>query len=202
MHQINGLNHMILIALYCLGAPIYGSQTLVSLHQLPIPTSAKKSLTKEIYAASTVKTDKKTQSLILDVAGLHTKSCTIALAKISQYERYQDFIGFISKSDYNDETKTINLQVSHMLMPFDMYLLFNIDRVIAPGNYPFTFHQGFLKGLKGVVRVAPHKKRCLFHLGAHWKGPVSKIPDKVFSFFLEVLGEKLMTTLFRVSRTL
>lgn len=181
---------------------IFALEALITLESLNLPPKVKSNLKNQVYSASEVKTEGIKQTLKLDVAGLHTKSCMIALSKISQYERYQEFIGFIARSSYDDKSKMIKMKVSHLLMPFDMHLLFQIERMTTTGHYPFTFKQGFLRGLKGVIKVGSHQKKCLFHLSANWRGPVSRIPDRVFAFFLEVLGEKLMTNLFRISRTL
>jgi hypothetical protein len=174
----------------------------LTLQELDLPLQVKKNLSKKIYSKASVKTNKKIQSLNLSVVGLHTKKCMTALSKISQFERYHEFISFIKVSQYVEPTKMIKLKVDHLLMPYTMVLKFQIDRPIKPGDYPFTFTQGFLKGLKGLIRIGKHEKRCLFSMQANWQGAETKISDRVFSFFLEFLGGKLMGTLFHISRTL
>ena len=189
--------------------PLYGEEkennkSLLTWKNIELKPGIKQSLLEQTYSFGEVTTLEKQnqQKLNLTVAGLHPKKCSIALSKISQYESYSNFISFVKKSQYFEKSKIIKVEINHILMPFPMYLLFKIDRVDKPGNYKFTFHQGFLKGLKGVIRVGEHKSRCLFYFNAKWKGKKSKIPDTVFSFFLDVLGQRLLDNLFRVSRTL
>jgi hypothetical protein len=189
--------------------PVYSgdnqnNKTLLSWKNLKLSHEIKQSLHEQTYSFGEVTTIKgqNIQKLNLTVAGLHPKKCFVALSKISQYENYSNFISFIESSQYNDKSRVINLKIDHILMPFPMYLLFKIDRVDKIGNYTFTFEQGFLKGLEGIIQTAEHRSRCLFYFNAKWKGKKSKIPDTVFSFFLDVLGQRLLDNLFRVSRTL
>jgi len=188
----------------CLGSTFPKSRpSLLTMKNLPLSQNIKRSLSKSIYSEGVVVTkDLKYQSLKLKVAGLHPKACWVALSKISQYEHYKNYSGIITRSNYNDKTSMIDLDMDHLLMPFPMTLNFKIKRIEDPGNYPFTFKNGILKGLRGEIRVAEHKKQCLFYVKANWTGPKTKIPDKIFSFFTTVLGEKFMERLFQVSRTL
>lgn len=199
----------LLLALSFLIKPIYSNdnqnnQKILTWKNIKLNHPIKESLFEQTYSFGEVKTlkNKKQQSLELVVAGLHPKSCSIALSKISQFENYSDYISFIKKSSYNEKTRLIKLEIDHLLMPFTMYLLFKIDRVDKIGNYNFTFDQGFLKGLNGIIQVGQYRSRCLFYFNTKWKGKKSKIPDSVFSFFLDVLGQRLLDNLFRVSRTL
>lgn len=176
---------------------------ILTMENLPLSSTIKKSLTKEIYSHGLVKTiDAKRQQLLLNVAGLHPKKCGIALSKISQFENYKTYSDIIKLSEYVEKTQMIKLGLDHLLMPFPMLLHFKIQRIDHIGNFPFIFQSGFLKGLRGSIRVGEHKKKCLFFVQAFWVGPDSKIPDKAFSFFTTVLGEKFMERLFQVSRTL
>lgn len=176
-------------------------QTLVDWENLPIDADTKKKLKSEdvIYCKSTVETKDKTQSLDYFIAGLHKKSCRVALTKLSQYERFQEFLDFVEKSQYNESNKRITLFLGHILMPFDMILDFEIPRITRPGVYPFSFDRGFLKGLTGEISVSVYNNRCLFSTQARWKGPKSRIPDRVFGFFSQALGKNAMETLFRIS---
>lgn len=199
----------VFIVIIILIDPLYSShkdnnKPILTWENIKLKNSVKQSLREQSYSFGEVKTSKnnKQQSLSLIVAGLHPKKCSTALSKISQYENYSDYISFIKKSTYSDKTKIINLEIDHLLMPFPMYLLFKIDRVDQIGNYNFTFEQGFLKGLKGIIQIGEHKSKCLFYFDTKWRGNKSKIPDSVFSFFLDVLGQRLLDNLFRVSRTL
>ncbi len=170
---------------------------------LPVSRRIKESLGEKPYAKSEVEThDDKTQSLNYLIAGLHKKNCSYAMVKLSQYERYEDFVDFVTKSEYSDSKERIRLYLSHTFLPFNMVLDFKIKRITGPGSYPFQFDAGFLKGLKGMINVSKHKERCLFATTAKWRGPDSGIPDSVFSFFSQALGRLAMERLFRVSETL
>ena len=142
------------------------------------------------------------QALDFKIFGLHKKSCSRALVKLSQYERYAEFVDFIKKSAYDSKSKRIRLNLSHTLMPFDMLLDFKIERITETGVYHFSFDSGFLKGLKGEINISQDKTRCFFATTASWQGPYSGIPNSVFSFFSQALGEIAMERLFRISETL
>jgi hypothetical protein len=183
---------------------VLSAQTPLTWETLPLSPKIKKNLEKEVFAKSEVKTLKKNnqQSLDLFIAGLHKTHCSRALVKISQYERYKDFIGFIKESSYNKQNSNIALLMDHTLLPFKMSLAFGIERITKPGLYPFIFKKGFLAGLKGQVHVSKRKQNCLFVIKAYWKGPDTKIPDSVFSFFSQALGQRAMERMFQISRTL
>lgn len=188
-------------------APLHAKNEILDWSHLPIDTRIKEKLSSDnaIYCTSKVDSykldNKEYQSLDYFIAGLHQKKCRIALSKLSQYERYQEFIDFVKISRYDRERKHIKLHLGHILMPFDMILDFEIPRISKPGVYPFHFDKGFLKGLTGEISVSQHNNRCLFATQARWKGPKSKIPDQVFSFFSQSLGKNAMETLFRISLT-
>ncbi len=170
---------------------------------LPLDSETKNKLKTDdaIYCKSKVETKDKTQSLDYFIAGLHKKNCRTALSKLSQYERYQEFLDFVKKSEYNEGQKRITLLLGHILMPFDMILDFEIPRITKPGIYPFRFDKGFLKGLTGEISISTYNNRCLFSTRARWKGPKTRIPDRVFGFFSQALGKNAMETLFRISLT-
>lgn len=175
----------------------------LTMKNLPVSQRVKESLKESPYAKSDVETyDNKQQSLDYLIAGLHKKECSYALVKLSQYERFKEFIDFVKKSSYNEKTERIRLSLSHTFLPFDMVLDFKIKRIKDTGAFPFQFDAGFLKGLKGVINISKHQKRCLFATTANWRGPDSGIPDSVFSFFSQALGKLAMERLFRVSETL
>jgi hypothetical protein len=142
------------------------------------------------------------QQLDFQIYGLHKKRCSRALVKLSQYERYAEFVDFIKKSTYDNKKERIRLNLSHTLMPFNMVLDFKIERITSPGTYKFSFDSGFLKGLKGQINISKYKQRCFFATTASWQGPYSGIPNSVFSFFSQALGEIAMERLFRISETL
>ena len=186
-----------------LSIDIYGFETVQfgdnSFHR-SVWDSLKK---EEYYSKSQVNSQKdKQQSLNFQSMGLHTVSCQIALVKISRYEYYSQFLSFVKQSSYDDKARLISLTLSHSLMPFDMDLSFKLDRVEKPGVYPFVFEGGFLKGLNGEIQISEFSKRCFFNAVAKWQGPDTKIPNTVFEFFTQVLGQLTLKNLFRISKTM
>lgn len=179
---------------------------LISLKNLQLSKRIKESLKNSPYAKSNIKSfkhdDKELQSLDFLVAGLHKKTCRFALVKVSQYERFKDFISFIKESRYNEKTKKLFLQLSHPLLPFAMTLHFKLPRITNEGITPFLFDSGFLKGLLGEIHVSSSEKRCLFVAKARWKGPHTGINNTLFSLFSETLGKMGMTKVLRFSSTL
>ncbi len=141
----------------------------------------------------------KKQKLDYSIAGLHKKKCQIALSRLSQYERYSEFLDIVKKSRYNEKNKFIYLHLSHTFMPFDMSLHFKLDRVSKPGLYHFSFDSGFLTGLKGTIDISEYKKRCLFHTKASWSGPHTNISSTLFSFFTKAVGTIAMKRLLKIS---
>lgn len=159
-----------------------------------------------ILAYSEVKTQDgigpKSQSLDYKIYGLHKKKCKFVLKKISRYEKYSEFIDFVHKSSYQEETQMVFFDFSSMLLPYDMLLSFKLPRIESPGEYSFTFTKGFLRGLIGTIDVRQEAHGCLFIGTAKWLGPDSNIPDSVFEFFSKNLGKAAMERIFRFSSKL
>lgn len=133
------------------------------------------------------------------IAGLHKKSCRIALKKLKYYENYKQYLGFVKSSSYTQENSRVHLRLSHSILPIDMILYFILPRISKPGVYPFEFDVGFLKGLKGQIHVSNYKKRCFFYTTAHWEGPHTGFSDILFEFFSKSLGTMALENLFRIS---
>jgi hypothetical protein len=142
------------------------------------------------------------QELHFSIAGFHQKSCDFALKKLSLYESYSKFINFVKSSQYNEENQEINFLLSHVLLPYDMRLIFKLPRITDEGTYPFSFDQGILKDLKGTIYVQKIDNRCLFYSKADWSGQDTKIPDTIFEIFSQTLAKMTMERLFRISNTL
>jgi hypothetical protein len=140
------------------------------------------------------------QKLNYHATALHPKNCKIALRKISQYEQYKNFISFITRSEYNDQTKLLNFLLDHSLLPFKISLKFKIDRIERPGIYHFQFDHGFLRNLKGKINVSTWKNRCLMQMHATWQGPDTGINSTVFEVFSATLGKLGTAKIFRLSR--
>ncbi len=178
-------------------------------------TSKQKKIIKdhEIYAKSEVKNHKKSsqivgplktsmqkvQSLDFKLAGVHKRSCRYALKKISLYEKYKDYMGFIKNSTYDEKTSRIYLKISHVILPIDMVLYFIIPRIKKPGAYPFVFDKGFLKDLKGKIHVSPLGNECFFYVTANWEGPDTGFSNSLFEFFSKGIAVLAIENLFRVS---
>lgn len=141
----------------------------------------------------------KEQQMMLFVSGVHPRNCTRAMRKLSLYENYHNYMDFIKKSSYDDKTQKFTFVIDHALLPFPMIVGFKIPRIKKPGVYPFTFDDGFLKGLQGKVIVQEVGKYCLLGLKTDWRGPDSKIPDVVFGTFVQTVGKLGLEHLIRVS---
>lgn len=153
----------------------------------------------EILSRVKVKTKQNTQNLDLWVSGLHPQNCRKALRKISHYEGYDQFLNFVKSSEYDDKDQRWKIKLDHFLMPFPMYLDFKMPRVKKVGSYPFTFERGFLSGLLGEVIAQEIGGRCQLTLTSKWSGPQTKIPDIVFSGFVQTLAELGLSHLIRSS---
>ncbi|MDD0852286.1 hypothetical protein HBN50_04215 [Halobacteriovorax sp. GB3] len=159
----------------------------------------------QIYRKTTIRTieekGNRLQELDFSISGLHPNSCHTALAKLSQYENYHEYLDFIKKSQYSEKTNRVRFFMQSAILPFNMILDFKIPRITKKGSYPFSFDKGFLKELKGTIHVyqGPHN-RCLFYSEAKWKGKHTGIPNMVFELFANTLSEKSMEILFRISR--
>jgi hypothetical protein len=141
----------------------------------------------------------KEQQMMLFVGGIHPRNCTRAMRKLSLYENYHTYMDFIKESHYNDSTERFSFVVDHALLPFPMIVKFKIPRITKQGQYTFVFEDGFLKNLKGTVLVKEMGKYCLLSLKSDWKGPETKIPNLIFSTFIETVGKLGLEHLIRVS---
>ena len=139
------------------------------------------------------------QQLFLFSSGVHPRNCTRAMRKLSLYENYHNYMDFIKTSSYDEKTQKFTFTIEHALLPYPMIVGFKIPRITKEGHYPFTFEDGFLKGLKGTVIVQEIGKFCLLGLKADWRGPKSKIPDLVFGTFVQTVGRIGLEHLIRVS---
>lgn len=154
----------------------------------------------EIISQVQVRSKEKTQSLDLWVGGVHPQNCKRALRKIAHYESYPELLSFIKKSQYHDEHQRWTLKLDHVLMPFAMYLDFKIPRIKKEGSYSFTFEKGFLTGLQGQVIAQELNSQCMLSLSGQWSGPHSKIPDIIFSTFVQTLAELGLKNLIRSTK--
>ena len=176
---------------------------------LPFKKNIKENILEgEVFSESKVKSfgPKRDQSLHFSIAGLHPKSCTYALKTLSLYEEYSKYLSFVKVSKYNEQKQEIDFLLSHILLPYDMSLTFNLPRISTIGSYPFTFDIGILKNLHGTINVINYAKnnqsRCLFYSTAEWTGPNTGFNNYVFELFSQALSKLSMEMLFRISSSL
>jgi len=141
----------------------------------------------------------KEQKLTLMVVGIHPRTCSKAMRKLSLYENYHNYMDFIKTSSYEDATQKFSFTIDHTLLPFSMIVRFKIPRITGPGQYPFIFEDGFLKNLKGTVVVENLGPHCLMALRSDWQGPETKIPNIIFGSFIQTVGKLGLEHLIRVS---
>ncbi len=141
----------------------------------------------------------KVQQMFLFVSGVHPRTCTRAMRKLSLYENYHQYMDFIKSSTYDEKTKKFSFTIDHALLPFPMIVSFKIPRIREEGIYPFTFETGFLKDLQGKIIVQDMDKYCLLGLKADWQGPESRIPNLIFGAFIQTVGKLGLEHLIRVS---
>lgn len=133
---------------------------------------------------------------------VHNKSCNTALRKMSRYEDYKTFIDFIKDSKFNESSEMLYFRFDHTLLPFPISLNFKIQRIRGPGIYHYSFDNGFLKGLKGKIKVDhfSNKRNCLFQINARWKGNHTGINSLIFEMFTTTLGKLGIRKVFRISQ--
>ena len=180
------------------------AKEIITLNKTGLDQSQKRRVLKgKTFALSVAQTSNKSksQSFNFKIAALHPKSCSVALRKLSRYETFKNYIGFVTNSSYDDKRKLVYFRLESMLLPFSMVLQFELDRITKPGIYHFTFKYGFLKGLKGEIHVSKLNRQCFFYTKAKWSGPYTKIPSPVLEFFTEALSKIVVEKLFLISRT-
>lgn len=188
-------------------ASLFFSNSLFSqvlgLENLPLKKNIKEKILRgDIFSEARVENLNKEQRLEFSIAGLHPKSCPYALRTLSLYEEFSRYLSFVKESTYNEQTSEINFLLSHLLLPYDMRLIFNLPRIKTTGVYPFSFNAGFLQNLQGKINVIDHKNRCLFYSTAHWQGPHTGFNKLIFELFSQVLTKLSMEILFRISSSL
>ncbi|MBF0298206.1 MAG: hypothetical protein HQK51_05775 [Oligoflexia bacterium] len=141
----------------------------------------------------------KQQKIIFFVSGLHKNSCTRALPLMNKYEDYQKHIGIISESSYDINNKMIILSFEFKLLPFQLMLQLQLDRITKGGNYPYILKGGIFPDLSGVINVSNYKNRCLLVVTAFWQGPKSNIPNFILEIFLETVAKMSIEKLLRIS---
>ena len=178
------------------------SSSLIGISKLPFKPNTINHIEKGVIVTNTQvqgMQNNKIQKLNFKIAGLHKRSCSFALRKLSHYESFHRHLSFVKSSSYDEKKGRVNFYMRASILPFNMRLNFKIPRMTKTGVYPFTFDRGLLKGLKGNIHVSEHKKRCLFFSHAHWQGKHSGINGTIFEFFTNTLTKLAMKNLFRIS---
>lgn len=132
--------------------------------------------------------DKK-QKFALQALGIHPKSCTRVLRKLSRFEEFSDWISFIKKSTYHEKQRLITIHADHLLLPFPMLVHIIIDRPTKPGVYPFIFPTGIFTGLTGKVVIEQRAGQCFFYSDSNWQGKDTGINDMVIDVFATTLSK-------------
>ncbi len=165
--------------------------------------SIQKSIYEEPFVSATVSDaifqGKKGQAMDFWAAGLHPKSCRIALRKLSRYEDYKDYLSFLELSAYDDANQLIYFRISTPIFPIKLGLRFQIPRITTPGVYPFQFKEGFLKDLKGNIHVSEIDQRCFFYIKSDWRGVHSGFANTLLEFFSKTIIKLGAEKLFRVT---
>jgi hypothetical protein len=158
----------------------------------------------EVYTKSVVddhqEKKEKEQSLRFVITGLHSKSCNLALKKLSLFEQYKNLVDFIKESNYDENKNRVYFLLESKLLPMKMSLAFNIPRIEKPGIYPFSFDQGIFLNLKGKIHAYEYKNKCLIFSEADWRGRHTGFPNLVVEMFSETLSKISMETMFRLTK--
>ena len=176
----------------------------ISLEKAVPGSSIQKSIQeKGPYASSKVKeisfNGEKGQAMDFWAAGLHEKSCQIALRKLSLYENYKQYLGFIEESLYIEDAQLVMARIATPIFPIKVDLRFKIPRIEKVGVYPFEFKEGFLKDLRGEVHVSEEKGRCFIFVKADWAGKHTGFPCSLLEIFSAGVVQMGMERLFKIS---
>ena len=154
----------------------------------------------KILSEATVESDDINQHFFLQGMAMHKRDCTRVLRKLSVLENYKDWISFIKRSDYNEESRLLTLKADHVLLPYPMIVFIVVDRPSKPGLYPFVFPTGLFKDLAGFFEIKEIGGRCVVYTESKWSGPKTNIPNIVVEMFSEALSKKGAEILMRKSR--
>lgn len=183
--------------------PSFAIEKPLNIKQALNNESIQKSIFNEPYVSSRVSTTtfqgKEGQAMDFWAAGLHPKSCRVALRRLSRYEDYKNYLGFLEESLYFEDLQLISFRISTPLFPIKFGLRFKIPRVDKEGVYPFHFQEGFLKNLKGKIHISEEQGRCFFYIKSEWQGPYSGFSNMVLEIFSKTIIKLGAEKLFRVS---
>ena len=139
------------------------------------------------------------QSLKAKVVGLHPRSCSRSLKKISRYEDYHLYMSFVKESSYLESKQQVRYVLDHPVLPFPMVLAFQIPRITTVGTTQFNFPSGIFTGLMGTIQIDNVGNRCIYFLTVNWQGKSTGLPDMVVSTFAQTLTKIGLEHLIRIS---
>jgi len=190
------------LTLFCLKSSFAKIDTL-TFKQVLKNENIQKSILKEPYVSTTMSNiiyeGKKGQSMIFWAAGLHEKSCRVALRKLSRYEEYKNYLSFLEESSYFEESNRVSFIIKTSLFPIRLGLRFKIPRIDKEGVFPFVFEEGFLKNLRGEIHISEDNARCFFYIKSNWQGPDSGFSNTLLELFSNTIIKMGAEKLFRIS---
>ena len=145
--------------------------------------------------------EQKKQKLTLYLAGLHSEKCETSIEKLKEYEKFSEYITFITKSTYDESNKHIAMNLNGSpFVPIDFTLEVTIDRLSTPKTYPYIMGAGLFQGLKGDLDIvqAP-ENRCLYYVTGDYLGQSTGMPDFVVETLANGIGKKGLERLFKIS---
>lgn len=197
------LNLIIMTLALLVVKPSFGEVKPLKLKEAVKSETIQKSILSDPQVSSSVSTirfhNQPGQKMDFWAAGLHPKTCRVALRKLSRYEDYKNYLGFLEESFYFEDIQLVSLRVSTPIFPIKFSLRFEIPRIQKEGVYPFIFKEGFLKDLKGEIHVSEEKDRCFFYIKANWEGVDSGFGNTVLEIFSKAIIKLGMEKMFRIS---
>ena len=151
----------------------------------------------KVLAEAEVESDKNNQSFSMHAAGWHNKKCALVLRKLSQLEKYEEWISFVKSSRYQEKYGLLTIKADHTLLPYPMIVHILMQRPTKEGVYKFSFPTGIFAGLVGEYTVEEKDKRCLIYAKSNWSGKKTNIPDVVVELFVEGLTKLAAELLIR-----
>lgn len=143
------------------------------------------------------------QKMVVNVAGIHGKSCSESAVILSQYEKFKNYITFIKSSDYRDGKVYLTLKADPIPIEFAMDI--KIERINEPGIYPYLMGLGIFQGMTGTVQFYQYideknqKKKCFYYADAFWQGKDTGYPNILMETFTATIAKKGLERLFIMS---
>lgn len=143
------------------------------------------------------------QKMVVNVAGIHGKTCAESAVTLSQYEKFKDYITFIKTSEYKDGKVYLTIKADPIPVVFSLDL--KIERIKEPGIYPYLMGLGIFQGMTGTVQFYEYldektqKKKCFYYADAFWQGKDTGYPNIIMETFTATIAKKGLERLFIMS---